>query len=546
MQMNAGKALKMTFRAFEVLARLTGLGFDYLVWKNHLPFSSSFKKVFKKRFHEPFPVRLREKLEELGPTYVKIGQIIGLRTDIAPPEICRELEKLYYSVPPFSGEEAKKTIEEELKRPVDDIFLSISEKPIGSASLGQVHYGILKSVKEVAVKVKRPGIDELIEHDLALFRLTAGVLERFFPKLRTLNLKKAVDEIEDSMKRELDFMTEAENAQKIRDNLRDHKNVKIPKIFWEYSTRKVLTMEYVSGVSINKLDQQNHIRVNKKKILSIICGAVLKQMFEDGFFHADPHPGNLLVLKNDILSFLDFGMVGHLDEAMRRKMAMAFIDMINNDIESYTRHLLDLAEVRDGADVEEFKKEIRKINSTPSSNSADPESSSLAQNFFKGLDAGARYGINFSPDLTMFIKAMITLEGVAAKLDPNFSLAREARPFVESLISKIYNVREFVNSLEEVGSKYLSFMDRLLILSMRVLKASGEGALLDENDLQVKPREKIDFKKAEDKPNGWLILLLFSLGAVLTYFPKGPIILQLPLFSWLLFAAGFILLIKRK
>jgi len=544
--MNAGKALKRTFRAFEVLARLTGLGFDYLVWKNQLPFSSSFKKAFKKRFYEPFPVRLREKLEGLGPTYVKIGQIIGLRTDITPPEISRELEKLYYSVPPFSGEDAKRTVEEELKRPVDDIFLSISEKPIGSASLGQVHYGILKSAKEVAVKIKRPGIDELIEHDLALFRLTAGVLERFFPKLRTLNLKKAVDEIEDSMKRELDFMTEAENAQKIRDNLRDHKNVKIPKIFWEYSTRKVLTMEYISGVSINKIDQQNHIRVNKKKILSITCGAVLKQMFEDGLFHADPHPGNLLVLKNDILSFLDFGMVGHLDEAMRRKMAMAFIDMINNDIESYARNLLDLAEITDGSNIEEFKEEIRQILTRPSANPADKDSSSMAQNFFKGLNAGARHGIYFSPDLTMFVKAMVTLEGVASKLDPNFSLVREAKPFVENLISKIYNVKDFVNSLEQVSSRYLSFVDRLLILSMRVLKASGEGALLDENDIQVKSREEIKFKKAEDKPNGWLIVLLFSLGAVLTYFPKGPIFLQLPLFSWLLFAAGFILLIKGK
>ena len=238
---------------------------------------------------------------------------------------------------------------------------------------------------------------------------------------------------------------------------------------------------------------------SKKRIVSVICNTILKQMFEDGFFHADPHPGNIFILKNRKLSFLDFGMVGQLNEFARRKIAMAFIELINNDADEYCRHILALAELSEDSDVEEFRNELNNLTFKQ----AGVEEKSVAQKFYKVLTAGVRHSIYFSPDLTMFIKALITFDGVVKKLDPGFVLEDEVKPLVENLISKLYNVKGFVNSLEQVGSKYLSFIDRLLILSMRILKASEEGILLDEHEIQIQPRQrqKKSERNAEEKLN---------------------------------------------
>ena len=340
------KTLRQVKRSRQIISVLIKYGLDYFIDQAKISFWLKIKKK-PERFQELTPPkRLRLALEELGPTFVKFGQILSTRPDFLPPDFIKELEKLQDKVPPFSSFQAKKIIEKELNKPLEKLFKKFETKPIAAASLSQVHKAILPNNEVIAVKVQRPGIREIIELDLKILEDLAGFLENrlyngwvYQPKLIIRELKKAI-------KREIDFINEAYNFERFRINFKDIEYIKVPKIYWEMSTSKVLTMEFIKGTKIDEITQEKYKNIfDPKKVAKRGAQAILKQILEDGFFHADPHPANILVQPPATIVMLDVGMVGYLDKETIFKIAKLLQAIIDKNLEQIINCLENLGVV---------------------------------------------------------------------------------------------------------------------------------------------------------------------------------------------------------
>ena len=261
--------------------------------------------------------RLRISLEELGPTFVKIGQILSTQADIVPQDIVNELKKLQSSVQPFSFNEAKSVIESEFEDTLENIFKEFVQQPIASASISQVHYAVLGNGEKVAVKVQRPGIEKVISNDLNILRDLAHFVDNHTKFGKIYDFGSMVEEFERTLKNELDFTKEGENADTFRDNFSRDRWVKVPEVNWNYTSRRVLTMEFIDGISIDDNKSLDKAAIDKKETAQRIAQSICNQVLRDGFFHADPHPGNIKVLRDGTIVFLDLGMVGRIGSCAR-------------------------------------------------------------------------------------------------------------------------------------------------------------------------------------------------------------------------------------
>ncbi len=268
--------------------------------------------------------RMRMAIEELGPTYIKFGQIMSTRQEVLPPGLIVELKKLQDRTNPLPYEVIKQVIQKNCPH-MDACFIKIDEIPLASASLSQVHRGTLKDGTEIVLKVQRPGIADIIETDIQILRSFATRAEKAFPEWRVYNPRGLVNDFAVQIRKELDFILDGKNAERLRKNLRGVEGVGVPKIYWEHSSRQLLVMEYVPGVRVDDVSRIREFGLNPKKIAINGFNAYMKQIFEDGFFHGDPHPGNLVVTREGTLFFLDFGIVG----IIRPERRLWFIALIN-------------------------------------------------------------------------------------------------------------------------------------------------------------------------------------------------------------------------
>ena len=298
------KKLENLKRVKYIVSILTKQGFGYFIerlnLKRYIPFKERIKLGKEKKEKKSAPVRLRLALEELGPTFVKFGQLLSTRPDIIPEDFIKELSKLQDNVPPFSYRQVEEQIKKELGKPINEIFLYFDKKPIASASIGQVHEAKLKNGKKVAVKVQRPDIEKTINEDLDILTFFADIVDKHMPKFKIYNPKGLVEEFKKTIKKELNYRIEANNICRFYQNFKDSKTVVVPKVYQEYSTKKVLTMSFIEGTKISELWRIKEKWLNKKVIAKNGANAFFKQILIDGFFHADPHPGNIFVLKNNV------------------------------------------------------------------------------------------------------------------------------------------------------------------------------------------------------------------------------------------------------
>jgi ubiquinone biosynthesis protein len=288
--------------------------------------------------HALSPPVLRELLETLGPTFVKLGQILSLRPDFVGEDISRELSSLQSYVPPFPFREVERIIEEDLGKAPGEAFYRFDPEPVAAASLAQVHRAVLGDGTPVAVKVQRPDIRKTIEQDIRLLRYFAHLAEKFVPEVRAYNPVKVVEEFADWTGRELDFAVEGHNAERFRFAFRDNPFIEIPRVYWEFTTRRVLTMEYVEGVRVDDARAIEEHGLDPKEIALNGVNAQLQQILIDGFFHADPHPGNSFALPGNVLCFCDFGIVGYLSESQRRELTGCFVAFANRDLDHFLEH----------------------------------------------------------------------------------------------------------------------------------------------------------------------------------------------------------------
>lgn len=374
----------------------------------------------------PYPAQLRKRLEILGPTYVKLGQILSLRKDLLPDVVTNELKNLLADLPPVGFDEIRRVIEDDLERSIDEIVSTIDETPLGSASIAQSHRARLHSGEDVIFKVVKPGIRELIYRDATLLKTTAHFLQYIIPRYQP---RAVIDEFCDYTLREVEMELEAENAETFAANFADMPDVVFPEIYRRYSGTNVLCMEFLDGV---RPDHPSVLELpigERQELIDLGAAAIIRMLYQDGAFHADLHPANLLVLAGPKVGFIDLGMVGHFDPRLRHNLMHLFYSLIMEDYERAARYLAAVSRTEPRSDVLGFRAAVTEVARKWRRN-ATFQDFSLALLMLECVQLGARYRLYFPVEMVLMVKALITYEGVGYLLDPDFNVAEVSRRHV--------------------------------------------------------------------------------------------------------------------
>ena len=379
------------------------------------------------------PERLRRTLEELGATYVKIGQFLSGRADLLPPAYIEELVKLLDAAPPVPFEDICDLIEKELGAPLQDLFLSFEERPIASASIGQVHRATLFDGRTVVVKVQRPRIEEEVEADLDLLLGQARFLERRSETMRDQNLVAIAGELARSVREELNYQLEGRNAERLRGNFRDQPDYVIPGVCWNLTSRRVITLQYLEGIQFNEVDRLREAGYDLPSVARAAVEGYLQQIFVNGFYQADPHPANLLVLGQRI-GFLDFGNVGQLTQGQKQLLGDMFLQILDEDAEGVARTVVRMGASRERPSMEEMERDLQRLLVRYWGLALEdlPVGEMLAEIF----KTARQHKVYLPGDLALLARTIITLEGTARMLDPEFVLVEVVRPFAVHLVRR--------------------------------------------------------------------------------------------------------------
>lgn len=383
--------------------------------------------------------RIRRVLEDLGPAFVKFGQLASTRSDLLPDHIIQELVKLQERVPPFSSESARALIEQEWGVPIEQVLRSFEDQPLAAASIGQVHAGVLKSGETVAIKVQRPGVERMIGRDLEILKDMVSLAERHWDWVKQYRVDRIVDEFARAVLTEMDYSHEARNAEKIAAQFIDSNDIEIPSIYWDYTSSRVLMMEYVEGITLSRGKELKDKSYDLKAVAEHLIEGMLHQIFIEGFFHADPHPGNLLVKKDGKLVFLDFGLVGQLSEDMRDHLSGLIISLMRRSTEGMIRYIMRMGLVPEECDLELLRSDIERLRNEYLDMPFEQVKVGKALSDLFGV--AQRHQIALPSDLTLLGKALLTLEGVMEQLDPKISIVDVAEPFGRKLLKERYNSR---------------------------------------------------------------------------------------------------------
>ncbi|OGQ97377.1 MAG: ABC transporter [Deltaproteobacteria bacterium RIFOXYD12_FULL_57_12] len=411
--------------------------------------------------------RFRRALEELGPTFIKMGQILSTRPDLIPLPYLQELAKLQDRVPPFPYEEVRQIIKSELGRFPEEIFEHFYPTPLAAASIGQVHRARLAGAGEVVVKIQRPGIQELIEVDLEIMLHLAGLAEKHLEELEIYRPTRIIEEFARNLGKEINYVTEASNIEPFARRFLDDDTLYVPRVFRDYSTKLVLTLEYVDGIKASQVEQLRQAGYDLPEIARRGATLIMKQIFMAGFFHADPHPGNIFILPGNVICFLDFGMMGRISRQEREDFADLVMQIVNRDDRKVTDTVLKLTTFTREPDQEELERDLTEF---------------IDQFFYlplKDLEVGkvlnllleilVRHGLRIKPSYFVMLKAISSADGLGRQLDPDFEIAGHAEPFIRQIQKSrrhpkrlasemIDSVAEFVYLLKEVPRELRSIL----------------------------------------------------------------------------------------
>jgi predicted unusual protein kinase regulating ubiquinone biosynthesis (AarF/ABC1/UbiB family) len=373
---------------------------------------------------------LREKLIRLGPTFIKTGQSLATRADLLPVEYIQELAKLQDEVPPFPTDQSRAIIESELRAKIEDIFESFEDTPIAAASLGQVHRARLRTGQPVAIKVQRPGIQSQIEFDISVLRRIARRLERYPNLVRGVDWQGTLDAFHITIHEEMDYEQEARNAEEFRKNFARWKEVYVPQIYQIFSTRHLIVMEFIDGFKVTDTDQLTAAGHNPHEVVKVLARTYLKQLLEDGFFHADPHPGNLRVMADGRIAFFDFGMVGRLSMKLQSDLINAFFHVVERDVHGLVDDMVRLGFIElSPEDESRFKPIIEGLfNRYLGIRLGDVNFKEL---MFDMAHVIYEFPFKIPASFTYIVRAVMTLEGIGTQVDPDFRFFEIARPYAK-------------------------------------------------------------------------------------------------------------------
>ena len=400
-------------------------------------------------------VRARLVLEDLGPSFIKLGQIASTRPDVLPADLIQELKKLLDSVPPVPFASIKEQIERSLGVELAELFPHFEEKPLAAASIAQVHRATLATEdgpREVVVKVQRPGIAETIASDLDLLHAFAALIERAIPESRVYSPVGLVQQFDRAITSELDFTAEAENAARFAQNFVAYRNVRFPHVYKQASSKHVLTLEYLEGCKVDEALDAGYVG---KRLARVALDVIVKQIFEDGFFHADPHPGNVLVLgphESPVIAMIDLGMVGRLSPRMRDLTIDMMVGAVRRDYDAIADAIYAIGTPTQKIDMDAFRAEVAMLaEKYLGKQLKEIELSSLIRDLVRG---GTKYGLEIPPDFMLVGKALMTVESVGKQIDPELDVFEEAKPLFLELLRKRY-------APERLGMELLRRLERL-------------------------------------------------------------------------------------
>lgn len=419
----------------------------------------------------PFPVQLRRRLEILGPTYIKLGQVLALRQDILPASITDELRNLLDRLPVVPFDRYLRLIEADIKRPVGEMYSWIDPIPTGSASIAQIHRATTPEGDSVIIKVVKPGIRETLNRDAILLRILGAFLQFLLPRYRPAQL---IREFVEYTRREVDLRREADNAESFAANFHDLPGVVFPKIYRQYSGRSVLCMEFLRGYKPGAPETQGLTDEERDILVDLGAASIIRMLFKDGFFHADLHPGNLLILPGPRLGFIDLGMVGRFESDLRRTFLYYYYTLVMGDAEGAARYLTAIAVPGQGADPAGFRREVTEIL-LRFNRAGSFRDFSLAQLIMRSVNLGAQHRLYFPVEMVLMVKALVTFEGVGQILKPGLDVAAVSREHANEIFRAQFSPQNLVQQMLRAGPDVLEALAKapnLITEGLRLLESA--------------------------------------------------------------------------
>ncbi len=421
------------------------------------------------------PERLRLVLEELGPTFIKLGQLLSTRPDIVSPPFLAELGKLQDNVPPEIWEHIKKQIEQELACSLVDIFSQVSAEPLAAASLAQVHAATLHDGSDVVIKVQRPDIERTIETDLAILQDLARLFQARTPLGKIYDLPAMAEDFAHTMSLELDYRYEGRYADRFAENFAREKYLHVPKVYWEYSSRRVLVLERISGIKIDQRDALIEAGYDPHNIALKCARFVIKEVFDDGFFHADPHPGNLVILPGEIIGLIDFGMVGSLSQRDKMNLLRLYLGILQNNAEVILDALVRLGVTQRDFDrpalARDVSRLLQKYNGMPLH---DIRASVIVNEF---MAVAFRHNLSLPANLWLLSKTLVMMEGVGLKLDPDFDIFAVSRPYISRLKWQFLSSDNWLPPVTKSLEDWSAFIMKSPGVTLDILQQLSDGEL---------------------------------------------------------------------
>lgn len=514
---------------------------DKLGLKHHL---GVHKRLSESEFTKPITspaIRLRRVMEELGGSFVKFGQALSLRYDLLPKEYCDEFAKLQDNVKPLPFETIKSTIEKELGKPLNAVFKSFEKTPVAAASVGQVHKAILKSGETVAVKIQRPNIEKTFQTDIDILRYLSRQVDSRFDELKMFNFPVLVDEFEKYTQKELDYSIEAKNIEDFHNNFKSSSYVKIPKVYWDFSTKAILVMEFINGRRLNEITKFEKYHSTKRKVVENVLNASMEQIFIHRVFHADPHPGNIFLMGNNHIAFLDFGIVGRLTHESVENVEDLILGLVQPDMDLVVKAILESGSVSDGIDVKAFKSDIVDIFGVYYNSSL--KNVDMGGFFLAVFSLARKYQITLPLHFTLLVKTLITLQGFTYHYFPNFNLVSFMRPWASRLIKERTSSKHILHSVKKTA---IDFRDMITSLPadfkslVRVLKSGTR------TEVEVKELNKltIEMDRSSNRLTfGMIMAALIISSAILIQTGIPPLYYGIPMLAYVPMAfAGIMML----
>ncbi|MBI4843716.1 MAG: AarF/ABC1/UbiB kinase family protein [Nitrospirae bacterium] len=484
------------------------------------------------------PERLRIAFSELGPSFIKLAQILSSRPDIITNEYADEFGKLQDRVPPFPSADVKKVIEAELRTTIEEIFSDFDEAPFAAASIAQVHNATLKNGDKVVVKIQRPDIRKLIDTDIAILRTVARLMVRHIPDAAVFNPEGIVEEFAKTVTKELDFIGEARNAQRFRKNFAGSESVYIPAVYPDFVTEKVIILERLEGVKINNISAIASLGVDRKKLARDGLNGYFKMIFEDGFFHADPHPGNIFVFPDGRIGLMDFGMVGRLTPEMMESIANTFLAFFNKDFDRLIDEYIDLGLLKEGIDPDIFRKKFRAdlVELLEPVYGLTISEINFIDYMEKVSRLAIRHGLTIPSDLILVNKTILMLDNIGRQLDPGFNFIAAAEPYASKMARSRLNPQRIFDKAKD---NIAEISDLLITTPKQISRLLGK-ALKNEISLKVDPigidRLIRDIDRSSNRLAFSVIVAAIIVGSsLLLQSGIGPRIFGLPAIG----AAGF-------